>query len=249
MIQTPAEQFRKFFSSYTDELKICSCNCADQDFSIAEKFALLPTQALYIFDWKTNTVPYQRRIKELLGYNPDEFTPVKLSEYIHPDDSTRYVHLVKITNEWARKTRPEPLAVDLLIDYRVMHKNGRYLRVLRQSTIYERCRNGIPKSALNILTNISGIKNDNSVNLSITDMNSGEVFIEDRDRITEDFTFSNRELEIASRLKKAMNSTDIAAELHISRHTVDTHRRNMLEKTNCKNTMELVQMLSRKGVI
>jgi len=51
---------------------------------------------------------------------------------------------------------------------------------------------------------------------------------------------SKRELEIIRLIAKGENSKNIGEKLHISRHTVDTHRRTILEKTDCSNAAELI---------
>jgi len=244
-----SDQFKTFFHTYYDKLKSCDCNCGQNDFSLLDNFRLMPRQALYIFDWKSNKIPYQKGIERMLGYTTEEFNVATLAEYIHPDDGDRYMYLVKITNEWARELKPEPYSIEVVIDYRVRHKEGWYMKVMRQSTIYECCRDRTPKSAMNMLTNISGIKTDNSVNLSITNLETGAVYLENIDQLTIDFCFSNREKDILSCLKKGMSSNEIGLKLFISRHTVDTHRRNMLTKTKCRNVMEMVQLAARLGIV
>ena len=62
-------------------------------------------------------------------------------------------------------------------------------------------------------------------------------------------TISPRELQIVQLLAKGFASKQIAATLYISKHTVDTHRRNLLKKTNTKNTLELTVACIRAGVI
>ena len=56
-------------------------------------------------------------------------------------------------------------------------------------------------------------------------------------------------MDIVRLLAKGMASKQIAATLYISKHTVDTHRRNLLKKTNTKNTLELTAACIREGVI
>ncbi|MBW7942601.1 MAG: helix-turn-helix transcriptional regulator [Candidatus Kuenenia stuttgartiensis] len=51
---------------------------------------------------------------------------------------------------------------------------------------------------------------------------------------------SRRENEIFLHLMNRMRSKDIADMLGISKHTVDTHRRKILKKTQCKNTSALL---------
>ncbi|MCF6212612.1 MAG: DNA-binding response regulator [Flavobacteriaceae bacterium] len=49
-----------------------------------------------------------------------------------------------------------------------------------------------------------------------------------------------REIQIISAVAQGHNSAKIGTLLNISRHTVDTHRRTILEKTHTKNTAELI---------
>jgi DNA-binding CsgD family transcriptional regulator len=42
-------------------------------------------------------------------------------------------------------------------------------------------------------------------------------------------------------IAQEMNNDDIAKALHISKSTVDSHRQNMLNKLNAKNTAGLVK--------
>lgn len=62
---------------------------------------------------------------------------------------------------------------------------------------------------------------------------------------------SDRELEIFRMIGLGMTSGAIANELHLSRHTIDTHRENIKRKTGAKNAGELsrqaVQWLLENG--
>ena len=60
---------------------------------------------------------------------------------------------------------------------------------------------------------------------------------------------SRRELDIIRLLARGMNSKAIGEELFISRHTVDTYRRKILEKTGCKNSAELIRYASDYSLI
>ena len=51
---------------------------------------------------------------------------------------------------------------------------------------------------------------------------------------------SSREKEILKLLVQCKTSKEIGQELFISKNTVDTHRRKILEKTGAKNTQELI---------
>lgn len=62
-------------------------------------------------------------------------------------------------------------------------------------------------------------------------------------------SLTKREREIAKLLAKGLNDTEIAEELKIAFLTVRTHRRNMLKKTKCKNSVELVSLCLMGGII
>jgi DNA-binding NarL/FixJ family response regulator len=53
---------------------------------------------------------------------------------------------------------------------------------------------------------------------------------------------TDREIEIIQLLIQGKTSKEISEILFISKNTVDTHRRNILEKSNLKNTPELIRL-------
>ncbi len=66
---------------------------------------------------------------------------------------------------------------------------------------------------------------------------------------SQQLNLSDREIEIVRLLAEGLASKQIGSELEISKHTVDTHRRNLLRKTGSKNTLELAIRCVRAGVI
>ena len=71
----------------------------------------------------------------------------------------------------------------------------------------------------------------------------------ERFKLQQQTKLSNRELEIIRLIAKGNNSKAIGEQLFISRHTVDTHRRTILEKTNCKNAAELIMYATKTNLI
>jgi DNA-binding CsgD family transcriptional regulator len=61
--------------------------------------------------------------------------------------------------------------------------------------------------------------------------------------------FTDRDFEIIKCIAEGLNSQQIAEKLFLSVYTVNTHRRNILAKTNKGSTLELVIDLQEKGVI
>jgi len=60
---------------------------------------------------------------------------------------------------------------------------------------------------------------------------------------------SKRELEVLGLIAEEFTNPEIAEKLFISIRTVDTHRRNLIEKLGVKNTAGLVKYAIRNGII
>ena len=62
-------------------------------------------------------------------------------------------------------------------------------------------------------------------------------------------SLSEREIEVLRLIAQEYSNGEIADKLFISIRTVDTHRRNLLEKLHVKNTVGLVKYAIKKGII
>jgi len=60
---------------------------------------------------------------------------------------------------------------------------------------------------------------------------------------------SSREKEILKLLTNGYNSKEIADKLCLSKYTIETHRKNILKKTELNNTAELIKLASNSGWI
>jgi len=60
---------------------------------------------------------------------------------------------------------------------------------------------------------------------------------------------THRERDVLRLLSFGYSNEEIAQSLNISTHTVKTHRKNVMTKTECKNTTQLVALCIRQGII
>ena len=60
---------------------------------------------------------------------------------------------------------------------------------------------------------------------------------------------SKRELEVLHLISQEYTMKEIARQLYISRHTVVSHRKNLLEKMEARNTAGLVMKGFRFGLL
>ncbi|MEJ1239831.1 response regulator transcription factor [Chryseolinea sp. T2] len=61
--------------------------------------------------------------------------------------------------------------------------------------------------------------------------------------------FTSREREVLELIATGYSSKEIAEKLRIAERTVETHRKNMLEKAEVKNTAELIAFAVTKGFV
>lgn len=60
---------------------------------------------------------------------------------------------------------------------------------------------------------------------------------------------SDREVEIIRKMAEGLNSDEVARDLYISPYTVKTHRKNILKKAKCKNSMQLISKCIATGIV
>ncbi len=66
---------------------------------------------------------------------------------------------------------------------------------------------------------------------------------------TESTNLTDREKEIIQLIATEHTNQEIADKLYISKRTVDTHRTNLLQKTNSKNTAGLVRYALKNNLV
>ncbi len=116
--------------------------------------------------------------------------------------------------------------------------------------------NGNPLFGLIMLTDLTNIKHDGSCKMSIYDSFDGTYQIVCcNDKTDLDFheiqkiKITKRESEVVLLLAKGFSSKQIADNLKISINTVSNHRQNLLHKTQSKSSAELVNFVTRNGLI
>lgn len=65
------------------------------------------------------------------------------------------------------------------------------------------------------------------------------------EKLIQSLDITEREVEILELLTEGKTSYEIADEMNLSHHTVDTHRRKLINKTGCRNIMEVLNLLRK----
>lgn len=70
-----------------------------------------------------------------------------------------------------------------------------------------------------------------------------------KDHFTRFSELTRREIDIISLLSKGMTNKEMALELNISIHTVETHRKNLMKKLDLKTSAQLVYLATLQGLV
>ena len=63
------------------------------------------------------------------------------------------------------------------------------------------------------------------------------------------YNISIREIEVLDQISIGMTTREIAEALYLSRHTIESHRKNLLLKMDAKNTAGLVRRAFESGIL
>lgn len=209
----------------------------------------IPGQAFYVFNWNEDKISYQRGIAELLGYSDEEFTRELVTSYLHPDDFEIVNRLIRGAVNYMTSNHVTKDDFVINLSCRIKKKNGEYLKVFRQSILFELSDNSRMMSNYTVLSDISFLDLSNKVEWKIEAKEAVKTTIEEHMRAALINFFSERELQVLIHLEAGDSSNQIAEKLFISKNTVDTHRRRMLNKAGCGNTRQLLQFAKYNGFI
>ena len=70
-----------------------------------------------------------------------------------------------------------------------------------------------------------------------------------RTTITSSFNITRREQEILNLISREYTAPEIAQELFLSKHTVVSHRKNLLEKLKARNSAGLIRRAFELGLL
>ncbi|MCB9179508.1 MAG: hypothetical protein H6590_08830 [Flavobacteriales bacterium] len=215
---------------------------------------LLNDHFYYVFDYTRAQVVEHGGFREVLGYADEDITAELVTGYFHPDDEPCISQIAQRAARLVIEADPfiRPFEVLLSLDYRVRKADGHYIKILRQTTMYEVDEErGLPISSISICRDISNIKHSDRIGwqwsgrddlqLDFTDLVQGNSRLLYRP--------TAREMDIITRLAEGKSSRMIGEELFISAHTVNNHRRNLLNRMQFKNSAQLVKHATQQGWI
>lgn len=201
-----------------------------------------------VFEGKFDYVSPQ--IKDILGIESETVSLEDFLELIHPEDQPYFLNFEKEVSHFFSQLPIDKInRYKVRYDYRVRKSNGEYIRILQQGISLEHDDDGAVLRTLVVHTDISDLKENTKPILSLIGLEGEPSYTNievEHEYIVSSF-LTQREKEIISLLSNGNSSKEIAVELCISPFTVETHRKNLLSKTNTKNVGQLIAKAIREG--
>lgn len=221
----------------------------------------LPDSAAFFYvltfpNGKYNFIGKQQ--EHVSGYSSEEFMAGGVELFlqsIHPEQIDLILHevypditafLAGLEDEQAKKS------VLIQYNYRFKRKNGNYINLLEHVHVLELDDAGKPAV---VLGNVIMLQDDKILPLRLTIKQFGRrevsetVFSKVYTSLQSRQNLTAREIEILRHLATGKTSKEIGRQLFISQHTVDTHRRNLLRKLNCKTVVDLTKVAFQNAML
>lgn len=183
--------------------------------------------------------------------NPDEsIDPDFFWRLMHPGDRA-FVMKAEVCAYQFIKGIPaeERKSYKLILDYRLKNRKGEYIRFTKQLVVLELDRFGEIWLVLVLFDMVSGEPSTEPPCRKIVNMTTGKLYPFSDDECCSTRLFTRQEVEILELVAQGFDSAGIAQKLFISPNTVNNHRKNILRKSNARNTAQAVLYAKRMGVI
>ncbi len=226
--------------------------------------------AIFLCNYHTGIIKYANpAFSNLLGYDVNDFIKNGLDflySKMHPADYPIILESFIANLEVLTSQAEDRLSI-LTQQFRCKHAQGHYLQLTMNNIVLEFTNEGTPSTGMGKIS----LSNNNTSSrkyhpnffqkkppYGISKISKmfdpiSEITIENQSNLLLDLAFapgrptnvSKREKEILQLLADGYSAKEIASMLFISATTVITHRKNLIEKFNVRNTAELIKKATK----
>ena len=206
-------------------------------------------QYFYIADMVEMKILYTcSAIKQILGVEASEYNPGFQFDITHPDDKQRHSvarsKMIKLSNDLLINSGDYTV---LSTNLRFQHAQGHYINFIVQAYAFVSNQPRKSTYCLFVKTDIDWFGPIKHGYHFYVGKDMSYFRKPDKELILTGNVFTDREFEILDLLRQGYDSKTIGEKLFVSSHTVDTHRRNIIKKTDYHNTAELIIDLQERG--
>jgi hypothetical protein len=216
-----------------------------------EEMTKINNQFFLIFDMIRMKIEFtSQRSHQMLGIKPEDLNPYHFKEATHPDDLKRnelgIVKLFKIAHELFVAKKGEML---ISTNFRFRNVSGNYSNQLVQCYLFYKATPVETVYMININTDIEWCKKIKQGYHYYLGNDLSFFKYPDEELLMIGNNFTDREFEILKLIQSGLNSVQIGEKLFLSKYTIDTHRRNILEKSGNAHISDLIYDLKEQGLL
>jgi DNA-binding CsgD family transcriptional regulator len=191
-----------------------------------------------------------KRSMDMLGIEPAHNSTMEMLNRVHPDDLYRFgmgrAKLLSMDKDMLVSHKGSAL---LSTNIRMKKPDGKYANHLFQCYLFY---SPLPHEAvyyIQVNTNIDSFKMKKGQFHYYVGNDTNMFRFPDEELLSQGHQLTIREFEIIKLIASGKNSGEIADELFISLNTVNTHRRNILEKTSKGHISDVIFDLMKQGLL
>jgi DNA-binding CsgD family transcriptional regulator len=216
-----------------------------------EKMMEMNNQFFYVADLIQMHFFYtSKRSKQMMDVDPSVLNPYHFFEATHPEDLYRHglgrAKLFKMAHDLFIAEKGVAL---LSTNIRIRNNTGNYSNLLLQLYMFYSI---IPYKSVYVIKVHTAIDWYNNLKNGFhyyTGKDPAKFRFPDEELLSIRVPFSNREFEIIKLIESGLSSKQIADKIFLSVHTVNTHRRNILDKAGKETISGLIYDLMEQGVL
>lgn len=228
----------------------------DRDKAMLQQMVKISSSCTFVVDvYKCRYTFASSNFADLLGYDSRKIEMIEdydddyLESRIHPED---LLNMKSIQVSLSQFIYSQPIEernnYKNIFSYRVLNGKAQYINVTSRQQVLETSDSGKAWLILGMMDIASDQRPQDGVKCTVLNLKTGELFspytlAETKPQLT------NREIEILQLIKQGLLSKEIACILGISIHTVNIHRRNLLQKLGVQNSIEAINIGTKTGLI
>jgi DNA-binding CsgD family transcriptional regulator len=221
------------------------------------------SHSIYLVDYVTSKYLYvDESCFSIFGYTASHWIDEGLNGYIsrlHPLDFDILNSHIFPENLHFLQSLPLQRYADIIFsyNYRILNAHGNYINILQRSSYIPSLQMGLPRASMGACIDVTHFKNEQNIVQTIEEIKeyNGKFFTEiifKRNYMVHERnekTLTTREREILKLLADGLCSKQVAELCCVSINTIHNHRKNMLQKTNCKSSSELISYAVKRGLL
>ena len=233
-------------------------------FQTEQSFVSRFAPVIYVLDYTTKKYLYvDEACLDLFGYTATQWKEEGIEGYLskwHPDDLRIMTDEIFPNNLGFLQGVPAQKYEDIIFshNYRVLNAKGDYITILQRSSYIPARENAHPIATIGAAFEITHFKSDTDVIHTIEEarvLNGrpyNEILYKRLYHVPSNdgrMLLSKRETQILQQMALGLSSKQIADQLNLSSNTIHNHRKNMLNRTGCKTSVELLKFAMEKGYL